>query len=61
MGWTDNFLPLYPLLNQLLEYGSSPAWKPRWVPVFWSIIQTAGLWLLASRIFARRDIAATVE
>jgi ABC-type transport system involved in multi-copper enzyme maturation permease subunit len=56
-----NFLPVYALLDAVIGYANNPHWSPPWTPAMWAIAQTALLWLLASAIFARRDIAVAVE
>jgi hypothetical protein len=61
IGVTSNFLPVYALVSELTSYTYSPRWSPDWTPAIWGVAQAILLWLAASRIFERRDIAVAVE
>jgi ABC-type transport system involved in multi-copper enzyme maturation permease subunit len=61
LGITRNLLPVYALMNTINDYSFHVGEQPVWTPVFWGIAQTVLLWLLASWIFGRRDIAVAVE
>jgi ABC-type transport system involved in multi-copper enzyme maturation permease subunit len=61
IGVTRSFLPVYALVEQLTSYTYSPHWSPDWTPAIWGTAQAILLWLAASWIFERRDIAVAVE
>jgi hypothetical protein len=59
-GWPA-VLPAFRLLNMITGYEFRPGWQPQWGSLGWSLAQSAALWLIASYIFSRRDIAVAVE
>lgn len=61
LGVTCYFLPVYALLEGIMDYAGAPPGTSRWLPAMWAILQAIVLWLLASWIFGRRDIAVAVE
>jgi hypothetical protein len=61
VGVTRCFLPVYTLVGAVTSYSDSPRWAPEWAPAIWGAVQAVLLWLAASWIFERRDIAVAVE
>lgn len=61
LGVTHNLLPVYALVDTITDYQFRADWQPHWAPALWGIVQTVLLWLIASWIFGRRDIAVAVE
>jgi len=55
------WLPGFPLLVQFLRFSFRPEWAPSWIAVIASLVESVLFWLLASAIFARRDVAVPVE
>jgi ABC-type transport system involved in multi-copper enzyme maturation permease subunit len=54
-------LPVYELLNEVMNFSVHGSWRADWIAVYWAVVETVLLWLLASWIFSRRDIAVAVE
>jgi ABC-type transport system involved in multi-copper enzyme maturation permease subunit len=61
IGITSCFLPVYNLIGTIASYPDSPGWTPEWPLAIWGAVQAVLLWLAASWIFGRRDIAVAVE
>lgn len=60
LGWSA-VLPVFALMNTITQYDPRTGWQPDWSVVAWAILQAVVLWLLASWIFGRRDIALAIE
>jgi hypothetical protein len=54
-------VPLYPLLGPLLNASLHQKFRLEWPLLFLAALEMVGLWLIASWIFRRRDIAVSVE
>ena len=54
-------IPVYPLLGPLLNATFRQRWHFEWLLLMLAAFEMIGLWLIASWIFRRRDIAVTVE
>jgi MFS family permease len=54
-------IPVYPLLGPLLNATFHQRWHFEWLLLMLAAFEMIGLWLIASWIFRRRDIAVTVE
>jgi hypothetical protein len=54
-------IPVYPLLNRLLNVSFSQNWHLEWPLLILSATEMVGFWLIASWIFRVRDIAVSVE
>jgi hypothetical protein len=54
-------LPVYELMREILTFTVSGPWRPDWIVVYWAVVETVLLWLLASWIFSRKDIAVAIE
>jgi ABC-type transport system involved in multi-copper enzyme maturation permease subunit len=57
----SNIIPVYTLAAAVLDSSFAPSPVNLWVPLGWSIVETIAFWLIAARIFARVDIAVSVE
>ncbi len=60
-GLTRNLLPVGALMISLSRYDLHSGLSPQWDTLAWGVAQALVLWLLATRIFLRRDIAVAVE
>jgi ABC-type transport system involved in multi-copper enzyme maturation permease subunit len=60
-GLTRNFLPVGALMASVTRYDLHSGLPPHGDTIAWGVAQSLILWLLASWIFARRDIAVAVE
>jgi ABC-type transport system involved in multi-copper enzyme maturation permease subunit len=58
-GWI--WLPGFPMLAQYLQFSFRSGWSPNWMSVVATVLEAVALWLLASAIFERRDVAVPVE
>lgn len=58
-GWI--WLPGFPLLVQFLRFSFRPEWSPNWMSVIATVIESCAFWMLASLIFARRDVSVPLE
>lgn len=54
-------VPIYPLLDPFLKATFGMRVQPDWGSLALAIAETAGLWLLAWRIFERRDVAVALD
>jgi ABC-type transport system involved in multi-copper enzyme maturation permease subunit len=57
--WTQ-VLPAYTLTEAMISFGL-PAWRPPLVAAAWAVVHALVFWMLATVVFARRDIAVAVE
>ncbi len=60
-GRLGHFVPVYPLLDLFLKATFETPWRADWVPILLVLAETTACSLLASWIFARRDIAVAVD
>ena len=54
-------IPIYPLLYLFLNAGFGMRWRPDWFPLALGLGEIIVFWLLASWIFARRDVAVALD
>jgi len=54
-------MPVYVLMERLMNLSAQARWTPPWTIVGWALLESLLLWLAASVIFSRRDIAVAVE
>jgi MFS family permease len=54
-------IPIYPLLHLFLKANFGMRWRPDWIPLTLAFSETVLFWLLASWIFAQRDVAVALE
>jgi ABC-type transport system involved in multi-copper enzyme maturation permease subunit len=54
-------IPVYPLLGPFLKATFGTRWQADWTSIVLALTETAVLWLLAWRIFERRDVALAVD
>jgi ABC-type transport system involved in multi-copper enzyme maturation permease subunit len=54
-------IPVYPLLDSFQKASFSTRLQPDWRPFILAALEIVGFWLLASWIFARRDIAVAPD
>lgn len=54
-------LPAYSLMESVMTFSFSRGSGINWQAVGWAVVEVAALWGIASAIFARRDIAVSVE
>ncbi|HYG99638.1 MAG TPA: hypothetical protein VD837_10945, partial [Terriglobales bacterium] len=61
-GWAHVF-PVYHLMDSIMRFSVDTAggWAPVWRMIGWAIVDSAVLWLLATWVFSRRDIAVAIE
>lgn len=59
-GW-GYVIPVYPLLDLFLKAGFATRWRPDWAPLALAVAETVLFCLLASWIFAHRDIAVALD
>jgi ABC-type transport system involved in multi-copper enzyme maturation permease subunit len=57
--WLE-ILPSYMLVDRAVNFGES-GWHAPWLACLSAVIQAGVFWMVASAIFARRDIAVAVE
>lgn len=55
------FYPGYPLYDAIAEFQLQTDWHPDMLMILGGAISSVAFWLLASWIFARRDIAVAIE
>ncbi len=62
-GPWSRILPVYDLMNSILNFSVNTAtgWDTVWGSVFWALVDSAILWLIASWLFSYRDIAVAIE
>src|SRR5216684_1587792 len=60
-GRLGHFVPVYPLLDLFLKATFETPWRADWIPILLVLAETTACSLLASWIFARRDIAVAVD
>jgi hypothetical protein len=60
-GQWDYIVPVYPLVNTFLKATFDRQWHAEWGTPLLAIAETILFWLLASVIFAMRDIAVAVD
>lgn len=58
-GWV--WLPGFPFLVQFLRFSFKSDWAPNWMSVVATLIESCAFWLLASALFALRDVAVPLE
>ncbi len=54
-------IPVYSLSSSVMRFSFDSAWMPSGSILAWGVVEALGFWLLASWIFARRDVAVAVE
>lgn len=54
-------IPVYPLLENFVKATFGTPWQPDWRPFVVATVEIVAFWLLASWIFARRDIALALD
>jgi hypothetical protein len=54
-------LPAYTLMQNVVSLTFRGAIEVPWTTAFWAVLESAALWIAASLIFARKDIAVPVE
>lgn len=60
-GITHNMLPVLSLMGTILQYGFPSHLQLSWEIPAWGVVQVVVLWVAASWIFERRDVAVSVE
>ncbi|MFB3812728.1 MAG: hypothetical protein ACE14L_01345 [Terriglobales bacterium] len=61
IGLTRNLFPVMTLMASITDFTGHAPLLHRWDTLAWGIAQTIALWMAASWIFSRRDIAVAVE
>ena len=56
-----SFLPAYMLLDSVMSFTLHNGGRYPWVAAIWAVLEIVILWVAASVIFARKDIAVSVE
>jgi ABC-type transport system involved in multi-copper enzyme maturation permease subunit len=56
-----SLLPAYTLLESVMGFTFRNGVQYPWIPALWAVLETVLLWVAASVIFARKDIAVSVE
>ncbi|HMH00165.1 MAG TPA: hypothetical protein VK555_02065 [Terriglobales bacterium] len=59
-GW-EYIIPVYSLSAAVLKSSFNPSGDLLWIPLGVAVLETIVFWVLAARIFARMDIAVSVE
>ena len=54
-------IPLSPLLRLFLNAGFGMSWRADWIPLALALAESVVFWLLASWIFAQRDVAVALD
>ena len=57
--WTQ-VLPAYTLTDAMVSFGLE-AWRAPWTAAAWAVVHSLVFWMLATIVFARRDIAVAIE
>jgi hypothetical protein len=62
-GVWSRILPVYYLMDSILNFSVNTAtgWQTVWGSVFWALVDSTILWLIASWLFSYRDIAVAIE
>jgi ABC-type transport system involved in multi-copper enzyme maturation permease subunit len=62
-GPWSRILPVYYLMDSILNFSVNTAagWETFWGSVFWALVDSAVLWLIASWLFSYRDVAVPIE
>ncbi len=61
IGLIRNLLPVFALMNTITSFEIHATAVRDWPMLAWGVAQSLLLWLIATSIFARRDIAVAVE
>ena len=56
-----SMVPVYAMMQEVLELSFNRGVRPLWTAMGLALVETVILWLAASWIFARRDVAVSVE
>lgn len=56
-----SLLPAYTLLEGVMGFTFHSGVQYPWIPALWAVLETVLLWVAASAIFARKDIAVSIE
>ncbi len=59
-GAWASILPAYTLAESMVSF-SVQGWRAPWPACGWAVVESLGFWLLATIVFARRDIAVAIE